>query len=231
MNTYEISTEITSELARIKDKAAPILEAIHAKVIITDRDSSELETLQASCAGFIKEVNELIDGPKKEAHAHWKSYTGLSAEITDPFVSAKLACSQKVGTYKLEAEQQAAREQAAADQQAREEKEAQDLEEAEMVRESAGDEAANAYLEEAVSQPVERAVVESQVYSRPGSSVRKSYSVKILDKSKVPSKYMVIDEKYIASEARRLKADFDCKTDSGEVWAEVVVTAGNQTRG
>lgn len=211
-NKRELLIPSKEQLAGIQSQIEIVLEEAKSTVIKCDDTFHKVEKIVANSAGYLKEVDAFIKPYKQAADAFKKEILDLERALTNDAKEAKSIGSRKVGHFLQEMDAQREKEAAAARESARVEKEKQDLEEAEMVREQGGEEVAEAYLEEAMEQPVITPKVESfRPVTRKGTGTRKTYSAKVVDPKKVPLRFRPIDQKMLDVEARThgAKGTFD----------------------
>lgn len=194
VETFEVTTAADFE------RGAEILKAIKAALNSTEEQR--------------KEITQPLDASKKRV-------MDLFRPFTDSLAAAERKLKQRLVSWKNEQDRIAREEARKADEKARKDREK--LEKQAADAEAAGrTERADALRDRAVSIVAAVPITEAPRVS--GISTRKIYKFRIVDASKVPDQYKVIDEKRIGAVVRALKTD--ANIPGVEVYEETSLAAG-----
>lgn len=194
----------------------------HAESIeITDPVSYEAATyeLKALKAKY-REIEEQRKSLKKPIDEAARRIQGFFKPPLDFLSQAEGVIKRKITTWNQEQERLRREEQRKVDEAARKERERLE------ARARKAEEKGQADKAEQLSQQAETvtpALVPSETPKAQGISTRKVWKFRVVDASKVPDKYKVIDEKKIAGVVRSLGAD--AEIPGVEVYPEEVIAA------
>ena len=210
------ATEAGVDTTQYDSQALALREQIAAIAPITsDAELQIVGSVFKDATANIKNLEEHMDGPIKDAHAKHKRLTELRNKLTAPFKQIKADADSKLTTYRREQQAKAAEEQRKADEEARKRAEDARLAEAEALALSGKREQAEAVLDapimpEPVAPPPPIATVE-------GVSSRRTYSAEVVDmrklcaaiaEGKAQVEFVTANQTVINSMARALKNNF-----------------------
>lgn len=158
-----------------------------------DETCKQLEQRQILLKSFEKEVEAAFKEPVAERYAAWKELTEKRKQVLDVVTAAYKMASRKIGAYRAELQRIQDEERAAA--RALEAKIIEDerLELAEQIEQSEGAAAAEKYLEEVSTAPINTShvsVPSLQPEISKGAQLRYTYDVEVHDETQIPREYM-----------------------------------------
>jgi len=175
--------------------------------VIDDGSYSIAASIGREATARIKLIQNEFRESKEAAHKAHKSITAFEKKLIDPLKLIKSTCSQKMGAYDYEKEQKARKEAAIIAAEARKAQEEAALRQAAELEKAGDKEGAEMVLDEGIDPtfnppppPIERAP------KTEGVKVRTIWKHRIIDASKVPDDFKIIDEKRLAQYARAMKS-------------------------
>jgi len=170
------------------------LVTVEAEVIVIENDEQNLYASEflKKIKGVMKRIGETFDPIVTKAHSAHKEAIAQKNKHTAPLKKAEVILKTKIGYYMQEQERLRAEEQRRLEKEAREAAEALALAEA-----------STAETEEEQEEIIQTAIDDTPVVFVPekpkiaGISIRKTWDYKIIDVSKINSKFMIPDAKKI----------------------------------
>lgn len=189
----------------IKEKSVVAVSNAKALVISTKEDYELGGNHILGLKALEKQIDNWFDPIRLKAHASWKEVVATQKNLKEPSIQARTLISSKMGIWRQEEERKRRAEEERlnkiAEAQAEEERLARALE-----AEQQGDqEEAEEILEQPVYVPP--VVLTKTVPKIKNLVIRKNYSFRIKDQTKIPQTYMKPDEVKIRQLARSLKED------------------------
>lgn len=191
----------------------------------------DADTYAAAC-GFLLGIKDLrtkigdtFNPHIKRAHDAHKALLKEKSDAEAPLIEAERILKTTIADYDREQEQIRLAEQRRLDEEARRIAEERQLEEAVALEAAGATTEAVAVLETPV-QPVPLAPVQKAVPKVAGVSLKKVYAFRIVDESKVPDQYKVIDESKIRGVVRSL--GLAANIPGVQVYEDTQVAAGRR---
>lgn len=201
-------------------------------VVITDAD-----TYAAACGLLLgikdlrKKVADTFDPHVRRAFEAHRALVKEKAGAEAPLTEAERILKDSIVAYDREQERLRLEAQRKADEEARREEETRRLEQAALMETEGQEFGDEAMVEEAhalISQPVTAvaAPVAKLTPKVSGVTLKKSYAFRIIDPTKVPNQYKVIDESKIRGVVRSL--GMNANIPGVQVYEETSVAAGRR---
>ena len=184
-----------------------------------------------------KRVDETFDDLIDQAHKSHKALVARKRTFTDPLDTAERTVKGKMSAFMAEEERKRAAEEArlrkeaeerqrAEAEAARRAEEERRLNEAAALEAAGHQEAAQALIEEPVVVPVApppAVIVPSRVPRMAGVSPRETWKFRIIDESKIPREFLMVNESAIGAMVRSQKGQ--TRIPGVEVYPETVISA------
>lgn len=188
-NATEVTLSLpdTTELA--KDQAN-VVDLATAFVVDSQLSLENARDLAQCCKANMKTVDDLLGGPVRKAHEAHIAAKGAWNKLTNPLKKAYDIYREKMGDYFHEEERKARLEQQRVEREAREAEEVRIAAEAEQL-------AKDDRVEEAVAlvdKPICVAVPAPVKTKAAGMSTQTNYKWRLIDRSKIPEPYKLLNE-------------------------------------
>lgn len=206
---FELTASQQQDINRVRFAVESINAELEDATCESQAHLDELSELQAKLKGFRLEAEKIINPVKAEINKEKERILDIERAIVKTAQDGERRCGSLCGTYraKLEAEQRRIEEQARKD--AEEARQAEIAEQAAILEEEEGTAAAEAYRESALEEVQPEVEVAKLVDKPKGTALRYNYSAEVVDITKVPARYLIVDQKKIDAEARSFKDEFD----------------------
>lgn len=196
-----------------------------ATVIYDDDTYAKACALLLGIKDLRKKIADTFDPHVKRAHEAHKALVKEKADAEAPLAEAERTLKATIGEYDREQERLRIERQRVLDEEARRLAEAQTLEQA-VALEAAGETVEAEAVLAAPIAPVPLAPVAKAVPKVAGVSVRKVFAFRIVDPSKVPDSFKVIDESKIRGVVRSL--GLAANIPGVQVYEDTQVAAGRR---
>jgi hypothetical protein len=194
----EIAT-LTPEIKEVEAGIAPVVAAANSLAITNTGEYFSATEFLKQIAGQKKKVNETLDPMVKAAHSAHKEAVALKATFTTPLENAERTVKGKISSYQQEQDRIRRAEEARLQSEAR----AKAEEEAMQAALSAPDPGtASEILDAAIEAPAPRVYVPPTVPAVSGVSTRKVWQFEVVDQSKVPAEFWILDTPAIGRAVR-----------------------------
>lgn len=189
----------------IKKISATLTEEINT-IVITENSFDRSNELLQEIKDLKTQIDSLYDPGIKAAKTTVKELTSLKNQFATPLKSLEFTLKQKQRTYYFQKEKEAKEKQREFEEKARKEAEEKALNEA-IEKENNGD---NKVVDQILSTPIKIETIKIE----PAIEVdkrrfRKKWKIQIIDKTKIPAKYMIPDEKTILADVRQANGAID----------------------
>ena len=199
----ELTAQVEADLKRIIQKSDKALSGVKATEVTNEGSLNYMEGEQVNAKGCIKDLRAAIKPYKDAAKAEHSRICSLENQLVAQPIEIFDIAQGKVTVFRIDARRKQIEEEARLKAQ----KERVDLVEAEMIEERDGREAADAFMEQAESEPAP-VVTEAPKSVFSGTSMRYTYSAVVVDEDAVPIKFRPVDIKLLNGEARNMKERF-----------------------
>ena len=188
----------------IKDEVMTL--PVKASEIIVANDEqyqSACDFLTMTIKPMRKKIDETFDPIIKKAHQAHKEAVAQKKSVEAPLMQAEKIVKPKIADYLNEKERQRVEKERKLQEEARKRAEAEALERAAMLEKEGAKEEAEAIISEPIEAPT--VIVQSSAPKAEGISVKKLWKFEIVDESKIPREYLMVNEKAIGAVVRSLK--------------------------
>lgn len=191
--------------------------------ITNEQEATEAGNALAEIKAIREKIDLLFTNPKtgenliQQAHRLWNGLTSRRKSLLDPLEAIEKSIKAKIGAFvledqrkKREAAEAARREEeqrvAAEARALREAEEARRAAEAEALKQAGHAEEAKAVMEApvVVAAPTPVAIVEAPKASIGGAAAKKKYVARVVDESKIPDNYWLLDMQAINAVVRAM---------------------------
>lgn len=191
--------EKTQEIIQVENEIAPVVSAAQALAVTNPGEYLAATNFLVQIAGQKKKVNTTLDPVVKAAHTAHKEAVAMKAQFTGPLEEAERTVKGKISTYQREEDEKRQAEIRRQQEEAR----AKAEEEAMQAALSAPDPGtASEILDAAIEAPAPRVFVPPTVPAVSGVSTRKVWQFEVVDTSKVPAEFWILDTPAIGRAVR-----------------------------
>lgn len=194
----EIAT-LTPEIKEVEAGIAPVVAAANNLAITSTGDYLTATNFLTEIAGQKKKVGAALDPAVSSAHKTHKELVALKKTFTDPLENAERLVKSKILTYQREEDQ---KRQAEIRRQQEEARAKADEEAMQAALNAPDPAAATEILDAAIEAPAPRVYVPPTVPAVSGVSTRKVWQFEVVDTSKVPAEFWILDTPAIGRAVR-----------------------------
>ena len=192
---------------RVEQKSLEVIDQAKAVFVVSNEDLQSAGEFLKNIKGLQKEINLVFDPIVKKAHEAHKEAKAQKTKVEAPLKEAEVLVKGAITKFTIGEELKRRAEEKRLQEEAKKKKEKEILETAEEA-EARGDTIASDF---AMSEEVDTSniKVESKVEKVAGVVITKIWKFEVVDKSLVPDKYMLVDEKTIGQIVRADKERTD----------------------